>query len=138
MWVGGWLCAGCGLVPGRGRGAQEPRHWQAGALPRSPASARPRRLPGACLPLPSAPPARLPLRPQVAKRELALECDYSYEAASQARFKALVEGDRDLVAGFNVPAVVPEVRGRCWPEPVVPGRARACRCAGVGRRPCEP
>eukprot|EP00967_Tisochrysis_lutea_P099139 scaffold147049_cov20-Tisochrysis_lutea.AAC.2 len=33
---------------------------------------------------------------QVAKRELALECDYSWEAASQARFKQLVEADKSL------------------------------------------
>lgn len=46
---------------------------------------------------------------QVAKRELALECDYSYEAAAQARFKALVAGDPQLAGAFHVPGVIPEL-----------------------------
>ena len=36
------------------------------------------------------------LHTQAAKRELALECDYTWEAASQARFKHLVEADSTL------------------------------------------
>jgi hypothetical protein len=36
------------------------------------------------------------LLPQVAKRELALECDYSWEFAGQSRFKQLVEEDEQL------------------------------------------
>lgn len=44
---------------------------------------------------------------QVAKRELALECDYSYEATCQERFKALVESEPRLAGGrFHVPGVV--------------------------------
>lgn len=39
---------------------------------------------------------------QVAKRELALECDYSWEATSQARFKQLVEADSSLVGKVGV------------------------------------
>lgn len=45
----------------------------------------------------------------VAKRELALECDYRYEAAAQSRFKTLIEGDPRTAAHFSVPAVVPEL-----------------------------
>jgi hypothetical protein len=33
---------------------------------------------------------------QVAKRELALECDYSWEFAGQSRFKQLIEEDHQL------------------------------------------
>ena len=40
---------------------------------------------------------------QVAKRELALECDYAYEARSQAQFRALVRGDPDLRDAVSVP-----------------------------------
>lgn len=32
---------------------------------------------------------------RVAKRELRMECDYSYELQSQQRFKALIAGDPD-------------------------------------------
>ena len=39
----------------------------------------------------------------MAKDELALECDYEYEAACQTRFKALVEADPDLAAFCHVP-----------------------------------
>ncbi len=46
---------------------------------------------------------------QVAKRELALECDYTYEAAAQQRYKALLAADPELHACFNVPTVVPEL-----------------------------
>lgn len=42
---------------------------------------------------------------QVAKRELALECNYSYEAAAQARFRDLVAGDPQLAGTFYVPQV---------------------------------
>jgi aarF domain-containing kinase len=42
---------------------------------------------------------------RVAKAELALECDYRWEAAAQARFGALLEGD----ASFRVPLVVHEL-----------------------------
>jgi aarF domain-containing kinase len=45
----------------------------------------------------------------VAKRELALECDYAREAAQQARFGALVAGDAEAAALFRVPAVVAEL-----------------------------
>jgi predicted unusual protein kinase regulating ubiquinone biosynthesis (AarF/ABC1/UbiB family) len=33
---------------------------------------------------------------QVAKRELALECNYTYEAAAQVRFRELVNQDEQL------------------------------------------
>ena len=46
---------------------------------------------------------------QVAKKELAMECDYSYEARCQSRFKVLVESDPEFTAVFHVPAVVPEL-----------------------------
>lgn len=42
---------------------------------------------------------------QVAKRELALECNYSYEAAAQGRFRELVAGDPQLAQLFYVPQV---------------------------------
>ena len=45
----------------------------------------------------------------MAKRELKLECDYTWEAAAQGRFKALIEGDPQLRGGFHVPGVVPEL-----------------------------
>ena len=45
----------------------------------------------------------------VAKKELALECDYTYEAGAQARFRRLLEaeGSRD----YYVPDVFPEASG---------------------------
>ena len=46
---------------------------------------------------------------QVAKRELAMECDYAYEARCQSRFKELVEADPDFNSVFHVPAVVPDL-----------------------------
>ena len=46
---------------------------------------------------------------KVAKRELALECDYRFELAAQQRFKLLVEGDPRTSRHFRVPAVVPEL-----------------------------
>ena len=46
---------------------------------------------------------------KVAKRELALECDYTYEAAAQQRFKDLVEIEPKLLQHFHVPGVVPEL-----------------------------
>ncbi len=45
----------------------------------------------------------------VAKKELALECDYYYEAAAQARFAELVASDPYCVQNYRVPAVVPEL-----------------------------
>jgi hypothetical protein len=42
---------------------------------------------------------------QVAKRELALECNYTYEAAAQQRFRSLVAGDAELSKLFYVPQV---------------------------------
>ncbi len=45
----------------------------------------------------------------VAKKELALECDYYYEAAAQARFADLVASDPYCSQNFRVPAVVPEL-----------------------------
>lgn len=48
---------------------------------------------------------------QVAKKELALECDYEYEAQCQTRFKAMVEADPALRAVVGVPAVVPALSG---------------------------
>ena len=52
------------------------------------------------------------LNPQVAKRELALECDYRWELASQQRFKALVSEDTELQQYVHVPAAVPELSTR--------------------------
>ena len=49
---------------------------------------------------------------QVAKRELALECDYEYEARCQKRFKQLVEGDPAFPEYMRVPAVVDELSGK--------------------------
>jgi len=72
---------------------------------------------------------------RVAKRELALECDYTHEAAAQARFKRLVERDARFLSppplidssssslsfsspsfirgGFHVPGVITEL---CAPQ----------------------
>ncbi|KAG2498015.1 hypothetical protein HYH03_004273 [Edaphochlamys debaryana] len=49
---------------------------------------------------------------KVAKRELALECDYTYEAACQARYRDLIAADPSLAAHFHVPAVVPALSSR--------------------------
>jgi len=46
---------------------------------------------------------------QVAKRELALECNYTYEAAAQQRFRQLVAADAELSRVFYVPEVIPEL-----------------------------
>eukprot|EP00882_Tetradesmus_deserticola_P024370 GHRQ01026631.1.p1 GENE.GHRQ01026631.1~~GHRQ01026631.1.p1 ORF type:complete len:190 (+),score=97.72 GHRQ01026631.1:787-1356(+) len=46
---------------------------------------------------------------KVAKRELALECNYTYEAAAQQRFRSLVAADPELAAVFYVPDVIPEL-----------------------------
>lgn len=46
---------------------------------------------------------------QVAKRELALECDYSYEARCQQRFRQLVIDDPDLGRNVHVPDVISEL-----------------------------
>lgn len=45
----------------------------------------------------------------VVKRELALECDYDLEIASQKRFKDLVSGDPTTATQFNVPEVFPHL-----------------------------
>lgn len=50
---------------------------------------------------------------QVAKKELALECDYSYEARSQKRFRELVMADTDFALHVRVPDVVSEL---CTPR----------------------
>jgi len=49
------------------------------------------------------------MSPQVAKRELALECDYSYEARCQKRFRELVMADTDFALHVRVPDVVSEL-----------------------------
>ncbi|KAL4452036.1 hypothetical protein ABPG75_007698 [Micractinium tetrahymenae] len=49
---------------------------------------------------------------RVAKRELKMECDYSYELQSQQRFKALISGDPYTAQHFHVPDVVPELSTR--------------------------
>lgn len=46
---------------------------------------------------------------KVAKRELAMECDYTYEARCQTRFKQLIADDPDLREVFHVPEVIPWV-----------------------------
>ncbi|KAG2446128.1 hypothetical protein HXX76_000725 [Chlamydomonas incerta] len=46
---------------------------------------------------------------KVAKRELALECDYTYELACQQRFRRLFATDPALGRAFHVPDVVPEL-----------------------------
>ena len=48
----------------------------------------------------------------MAKRELALECDYEYEARCQKRFKQLVENDPAFPEYMRVPAVVDELSGK--------------------------
>ena len=50
---------------------------------------------------------------QVAKRELALECDYSYEARCQKKFRELVMADTDFALHVRVPDVVSEL---CTPR----------------------
>ena len=47
--------------------------------------------------------------PQVAKKELALECDYAWEATAQERFSELVAAQPDMVGVVRVPAVVREL-----------------------------
>ena len=49
---------------------------------------------------------------QVAKRELALECDYRWELASQQRFRSLVLADPELSRHVSVPRTVPELSTR--------------------------
>eukprot|EP00198_Chlamydomonas_reinhardtii_P013183 XP_001702520.1 ubiquinone biosynthesis protein [Chlamydomonas reinhardtii] len=46
---------------------------------------------------------------KVAKRELALECDYTYELACQQRFRRLFAADPALAPHFHVPDVVPQL-----------------------------
>ncbi len=45
----------------------------------------------------------------MAKKELALECDYTYELACQQRYRALIAADAALAPHFHVPDVVPEL-----------------------------
>ena len=45
----------------------------------------------------------------MAKRELALECDYRYELRSQERFAALIGGDAWAARHFRVPAPVSDL-----------------------------
>jgi len=45
----------------------------------------------------------------VVKKELAMECDYRWEAEAQARFVELVALDSSLSGHFRVPAVIPEL-----------------------------
>ncbi|GLI68746.1 hypothetical protein VaNZ11_013238 [Volvox africanus] len=46
---------------------------------------------------------------RVAKQELALECDYTYELSCQQRYRALIAADPELSAHFHVPDVVPSL-----------------------------
>ncbi|GAB4819196.1 hypothetical protein N2152v2_006242 [Parachlorella kessleri] len=48
---------------------------------------------------------------KVAKRELALECDYRYELEAQRRFKQLIASDPYTARHFVVPDVFPELSG---------------------------
>ena len=48
----------------------------------------------------------------MAKRELAMECDYEYEARCQKRFKKLISSDPDLAESFNVPDIIDELSGK--------------------------
>ncbi|KAK9837477.1 hypothetical protein WJX81_005202 [Elliptochloris bilobata] len=43
---------------------------------------------------------------KVAKKELALECDYGHEARSQARFRDLINADAGFAGAVNVPDVI--------------------------------
>ena len=49
----------------------------------------------------------------MAKRELALECDYVHEARAQQRFKALVAAQPELQEHVSVPDVIPALSSRC-------------------------
>lgn len=46
---------------------------------------------------------------QVAKRELAIECDYENELECQERFARLINNDPALSPHFHVPAAIPEL-----------------------------
>ena len=65
---------------------------------------------------------------RVAKAELALECDYTWEAAAQTRFRELLKDDKE----FLVPAIVPEFcTGAIMTSELAPGvpidvAARGC------------
>lgn len=48
----------------------------------------------------------------MAKRELALECDYRWELSAQQRFQGLVNGDEELARFVHVPSTVPELSTR--------------------------
>ncbi len=76
---------------------------------------------------------------QVAKKELALECDYGHEARSQARFRQLIDADAGFAGAVNVPAVVwPLCSERVITTEFVPGvpidKARARPPGCVWRR----
>ncbi|GIL43531.1 hypothetical protein Vafri_1235 [Volvox africanus] len=49
---------------------------------------------------------------RVAKQELALECDYTYELSCQQRYRALIAADPELSAHFHVPDVVPSLSSK--------------------------
>ena len=68
---------------------------------------------------------------QVAKRELALECDYGYEARCQSQFRRLIAADPSLAMAVSVPYVVEELSTpRLLTSEWVPGvhidKARPC------------
>ncbi len=46
---------------------------------------------------------------QVAKRELAIECDYENELQCQQRFARIINDDPELSPHFHVPAPIPEL-----------------------------
>ncbi|KAK9837605.1 hypothetical protein WJX74_001275 [Apatococcus lobatus] len=46
---------------------------------------------------------------KVAKRELAIECDYENELECQQRFARLINNDPNLTPHFHVPAAIPEL-----------------------------
>ena len=60
---------------------------------------------------------------KVAKHELALECDYTYEADAQMRFKRLLEAETGAWrSAYHVPAVIPELSSsRVLCTELVPG-----------------
>lgn len=60
----------------------------------------------------SAPCTCISLSLQVAKRELALECNYTYEGAAQQRFRDLVAADSQLNSVFYVPKVYGDLCSR--------------------------
>ena len=84
------------------------------------------------------------IRAQVAKKELALECDYGHEARSQARFRELIDADAGFAGAVNVPGVVwPLCSERVITTEFVPGvhidkaRARAAGLLSSGAGPAD-